>query len=829
MNFFRLGKDFAFAGLLFVLVLIFHRPLLDPHTVYSSYDFARDFYPSFHWLHERLAAHQGVFWDQSSGMGDPLFDRGASAYLYLPLRCILTYFDAVGAVALCMVLHYSIGALGAYCLARSRRATATASFVAAVAVGFSGGMTDCTSSLALVIPLAWFPWMIFGLVLIQDADGPYEGLSFGGSAILGLSTGMALLGGHIALGLCQIYALAVIFLVCGVVAKNRWKYLKTTFLPLGCAAVISALIYGGQALALARLATQAGRGSSYSVAAAAEGAMTPVSLFQMFLPHLLGRLRDATFLGQSWRFGTNDPQGVALYIGVAAFVTVLFFFVSFSWREILPWAAAWLFLVFYALGTWTPLFALFYYRLPFLGHFHWAVRAACQCGPLLCVPIALGLDRLRALRTPWPARLALSLGMGLVAAGLGLWAADAFVEAQGRRFVLGHVVGQALHPYPAAFYLDKLSRWLGATRAHLATQGLWALATGLVLWALARMKSESRRGGLVLALGLLLFAELNANLSDYNATLPRALLYQTPLSAQKILAAEGPDAQPFRSLVWGVGAHLRRSFPRGRFFGDLEGELRNNALLPPALNKIYGLDLCNAYPSPEFTRLDPFTGWFRDLNMDPPQHASELLAHRRLFDLSGAKYFVLGEPLVAPGLTSLMSDPVYLYRNETALPLAYVARHYSDGWTSTTAAAALIRAASPQSLWSKPALIEGHTVGRGGGAGTVTWLNYGDLDWQLDVVSVGPGILMLSRLYYPGPWKATVNGRPTDILAANGALCALRLGGGSERVRMVYADPLPGRALALEGLGLALAALGLVLAWSRRRFPRAGQGGLTLS
>ena len=810
------GKDLVFCGLLLVLVLVFLRSILGPGTVYSSYDFARDFYPSYQWLHEHYAAHQGVFWDQSSGLGNPIFDLGSSAYLYLPLRCIVTYFNAAPAVALCLIVHFYIAALGAYFLARSQKASAPAGFVAAIAVVFSGGMADCTSSFGLVIPLAWFPWMILGLLLIQDSARPFGRSAQAGAAVLGLATGLAFLGGHIGMGLCQVYVLAVLYLVHCLLGPDRVRLLKCSLPGLLAAALIASLLYGGQALALLRLAAQAGRGGSYTEAAA--GAMNPVTLGQVFLPHLLGRLRDATFLGQSWRFGTNDPQGIALYMGVAAFVLAVFYMVSSPWRRILPWAAAWLFLVLYALGNWTPLFTLFYYRLPFLGHLHWAVRAACQCGPLLCVPIAHGLDRLRARPEAWPGRLAGGLGVALVLLSLSLRAADPLIEAEGRRFVLHHIVGSALHAYTPDFYLDKLARWLAGMRVHVLCQGAWALATGLVLALLARAKSRSRRAWLAVGLGLLLFAELNANLSDYDPTLPRALLTTIPASAQKILALEGPGHAPFRSLEWGSGAQLRRSFPHGRFFGDLDGELRDNALLSPNLNKLYRLDMVNSYPSPGLIRLDAFTGWFQDLNMDPPQPAADLLTHRRLFDLSGAKYLVLAEPLSGPGLTPLLSDPVYVYRNERALPLAYVAGRYSDGWTSQSAVAVLTDATSAQARWSKPALVEGNNVGTGTGGGSVTWVRYTDLEWRLNVASSGPGVLVLSRLYYPGPWKASINGRTTGLLAANGALCAVRLNGGLEQVRVYYDDALSGRALALQALGWALAALCLLAAFGGLAF-----------
>jgi uncharacterized membrane protein YfhO len=48
-----------------------------------------------------------------------------------------------------------------------------------------------------------------------------------------------------------------------------------------------------------------------------------------------------------------------------------------------------------------------------------------------------------------------------------------------------------------------------------------------------------------------------------------------------------------------------------------------------------------------------------------------------------------------------------------------------------------------------------------------------------------PGYLVRAYTYYPG-WRATVDGRPTEILRANYAFMALPLGPGEHRVELRY-------------------------------------------
>ena len=75
------------------------------------------------------------------------------------------------------------------------------------------------------------------------------------------------------------------------------------------------------------------------------------------------------------------------------------------------------------------------------------------------------------------------------------------------------------------------------------------------------------------------------------------------------------------------------------------------------------------------------------------------------------------------------------------------------------------------------------------------------------------GLLVLSELFYPG-WRATVNGRTTNIVRVDGALRGVVVPSGESRVSMDY-SPVSFRV----GIGVSIAAFlcGALLAFGLKR------------
>ncbi|MBI5802655.1 MAG: YfhO family protein, partial [Verrucomicrobia bacterium] len=91
---------------------------------------------------------------------------------------------------------------------------------------------------------------------------------------------------------------------------------------------------------------------------------------------------------------------------------------------------------------------------------------------------------------------------------------------------------------------------------------------------------------------------------------------------------------------------------------------------------------------------------------------------------------------------------------------------------------------------------------------------------ECDVDSAAPTLVVIAQTFYH-PWKATVNGQPTEILRANHAFQAVPVPAGRSAVRLEYVD---------RGfqLGVMLSALGIaacVVLWWCNPSQRLSKGG----
>ncbi len=154
---------------------------------------------------------------------------------------------------------------------------------------------------------------------------------------------------------------------------------------------------------------------------------------------------------------------------------------------------------------------------------------------------------------------------------------------------------------------------------------------------------------------------------------------------------------------------------------------------------------------------------------------------------------------------------LYLYRlRETPGEVVFVGRvDYAPHLN-----AALTRLLDPTFDPRAAAVMAGDGTPRAGGPGRVEVLASGAESLELDVESPDGGALVVHRAHLP-IWRAVVDGRPADLVAANLHRLGLELAAGRHRVRL-WVDRRPlGAALAAAGLALA-AMLALLVAPARR-------------
>jgi hypothetical protein len=803
-------RDAAYLGLLLAAALAFHGAWVFGHQTLYLYDVTWFAVPLFHWFHHQFAAGLDTAWDQSVLCGAPRFDESLSACLYPPLRWAARHWDSWKALGIYQALHMALAGWGAYLWSRTRGLVPEAALLGAVVAALSGGLIYWEYSWTVFASIGWFPWMLLGLALVQDRP---EARRWAGAAVLGAATGLAFLGGHPGMSFLELGALAVLEL--GWLATGGpGKGLRSHAWALAAAALVAGCIYGGQALAVRRAGAQSERGRALTPAQCAETSLSPSSLGEALVPHALGRRADDSFLGVSWRFGTFEPQGLLLYIGLAGLALAALGFGARG-RELWPLAAAWALLFAYALGRWDPAYA-WLCRLPVLDHLRAPDKAVSVSGCLAALPVAAGAQALWASRRRGPALLLLAFAAGLLALAGLLGLELPRLQALGHAYIQKRMLGDALHHQSGGYYEARLLRWVLNLRVQLCAQAAWAAAAALGLGLLAWAPRSRRWPALLLA--LLLFGDLAWNGRAFLAYIDADYYDHVPTVVSQIRQRSDP-AQPARTFTWGYESAVRGAFPNGRMEGDLAGEEKLEEALKANLNRNYDLDTADGYSALWLSRMQPLLGWVNDGDPFEDAAASErvLAQHRRALDLAAVRWVASAVPLGLSGLRLAAPGPEWLYENTRALPMAYIATRSSGGWTAATAWAALSDPRAPQAAWAKPALLEDASAPAAGG-GQVAWTTYRDDRWELraDVQGAG-GVLVLSRVYYPGPWLATVDGRPAALVPVNAAFCALHLGPGTHQVAVFYSDPLLARARALlaAGLGLALALAGA--AWLRRR------------
>jgi len=92
-------------------------------------------------------------------------------------------------------------------------------------------------------------------------------------------------------------------------------------------------------------------------------------------------------------------------------------------------------------------------------------------------------------------------------------------------------------------------------------------------------------------------------------------------------------------------------------------------------------------------------------------------------------------------------------------------------------------------------------------------------DLRIEAAAVDPSIVVVRTAYDPG-WSAAVDGRPVEVLPADGLLMGIPVEAGAHEIRLTYRDPDVTRGLqagAVVWLGLAFGYLVTVTLERRRR------------
>ncbi|NLE44956.1 MAG: hypothetical protein GX620_09570 [Chloroflexi bacterium] len=191
---------------------------------------------------------------------------------------------------------------------------------------------------------------------------------------------------------------------------------------------------------------------------------------------------------------------------------------------------------------------------------------------------------------------------------------------------------------------------------------------------------------------------------------------------------------------------------------------------------------------------------------DVPQHVDMLQAHAdvlpdlRLLGLLNVRYLATGYPLISDDLVLVGEhDDVHVYRNERALPRAFIVDASAAGVHGSISSTC--SEIHPDTL----GVLEDRAMLRSVSSLRLT-------PNRIDLTATGPGLLVLSEIWDPD-WAVEVDGLSTPLLCYGGVLRAVWLDPGTHRVQLTY---WPGGLSAGITATLATVIGVVVLCWMRR-------------
>lgn len=178
-------------------------------------------------------------------------------------------------------------------------------------------------------------------------------------------------------------------------------------------------------------------------------------------------------------------------------------------------------------------------------------------------------------------------------------------------------------------------------------------------------------------------------------------------------------------------------------------------------------------------------------------HPAKLGVYQELMDQVGlnsfpvlnmlnTRYLVSRQPIQPDGLTPVVeSEGGYLYRNETALPRAFLV----DSVRVITEKDAIFEALrDPGFRPGEYAILEKPVAERLGplGNSSVQITLHTPHRIEMAVDAAAPCLLVLSEIYYPAGWQATMDGSPAEILKTNYVLRSVAVPEGRHEVVMTF-------------------------------------------
>jgi hypothetical protein len=731
--------------------LLFSWPWLSGRVT-IPWDAKAHFHPQVQFLAHAIARGEWPFWTPNVFSGHPQI-ADPQSMMFAPPMLLLALINpdptlrAVDATVLAMLL---LGGVGVVMLARELGWHWAGALLAALGFAFGASMAWRLQHYGQVMSCAWWPLAHLALKRALERGSPAYGLGSGALAAV-------IVLGRDQVGLLAAYLLAGYALWHVATASAPLAALRRSLLPLAAAALAAISIAGLPILLTALLSGLSNR-PAIDLEGAGRGSLHPALFITMLFPHLFGAAGEMARYWGPPSFTWNDTglyiaQNMGqLYIGAAPVLLLAWGTArGVLWsRETRFFTLALAVVLLYALGWYTPVFALFHALLPGVALYRRPADATFLIGGLAALLAGAAASRLMT-----------EVETRAGAAGWRAWIAPAALVTAG--LVLAVVLALRFERIDAA--LPPLAL------------GLAALAAGAAAIAAAVWNRPIRP----LAAGLVLAAVTAGDLAWNNgpngaSALPaRELDMLEPATRSEMLrflkarvAETRSETRRDRVELAGLGFH----WPNASLSHDLEHTLGYNPVRLGLYVRATGAG--DTVGLPDQRTFSPLFPSYRS----------------RLADLLGLRWIATGVPvgeidtrLAAGDLVAVARFPDgHLYENPRALPRVLFAREARHADFEALLAAGEWPDFDP----ARTVLLEsppGLTTDRGPGAARI--LRYRNTEVEIEAESPDGGYVVLNDVWHPW-WRAEVAGTPAEILRANVLFRAVAVPPGRQRVRMVF-------------------------------------------
>ncbi|HEY1542886.1 MAG TPA: glycosyltransferase family 39 protein [Xanthobacteraceae bacterium] len=742
-------------------------------AVAIPWDAESQFRPQVMFLARALATGQSPFWTPNVFAGWPQISD-PQALIFSPLHFLLAWLDqAPSALAVDRVtfVYLFLGGLGIIFYFRDRGWHPAGALVAALAFAFGGSANSRLQHTIQIISLCYLAIALWLLARALDR----------GSWRWGVAAGVA--GGLLAVDRDHI-ALLSLYVLVGAVIAHLWPAPRArrqaSLKPLAAAGAVGCVIAAIPVTMTALLAVRSNR-PEIGCVLAEHGSLHPADLLMLaFADVFHGMAPNVEFWGPPsplWHkaFGStglwlSKNMGM-IYSGAVPLVALVSFGLvrGHAWsREIRFFAIAAVLVLLYALGWYTPAFRVMYTLMPGIDFFRRPADATFVLGALIAVMAGYCVHCWLAGAVAPPTRRQRAIEIGIVAA-LVVAAVALAVKVVGAseavRPVMAGLVGAA-----AAIAALALARACGP-RAPFAAATVLATAMALdFAWNDAPHIST----GLPPAT----FAALAPNTHD-----PTVRLIEARLAA----ADAAPDRRDRVEMI-NIAYHWQ------------------NLSLAHDFDHVFGHNPLRLRWFYEATHVGDYIALASQRVFSPlyPSYRSAFA------DLFGVRLIVTGVPVevidksLRPGDLALIArtKDAYIYENPRALPRVMVLgdwqltdfnRLYKTGWPA---------AVDPRQTLLLDRTPKRASVSMRRRPGTARILRYANAEVDVAVDAPDGGFLLLTDVWHPW-WRATLDGKPVDVLRADAIFRAVALPPGAHEVRFTFA-PFAGAATELAQLvGLA--------------------------